>query len=64
MICPECGKECEADFVDNGVGMQRCGPWVCVPDMGGCGWIEDSPQTYSEAFELIATRKLARSESV
>ena len=41
MKCPECGKECEADFVDNGIGMQRCGPWVCNPDNGGCGWVEE-----------------------
>lgn len=34
--CPKCGAECEADFVDNGVGNQQCGPYVCE----ACGWIE------------------------
>jgi hypothetical protein len=41
MNCPECGKKCEAEFVDNGVGMQQCGPYVCDPCLGGCGWIQD-----------------------
>ena len=34
--CPECGRELQADFVDNGVGNQRVGPWWC-----DCGWFED-----------------------
>lgn len=42
MKCPNCGQQVEADFVDNGVGMQQCGPYVCLPP-GGCGWIEPSP---------------------
>lgn len=51
MKCPECGKECEADFVDNGIGMQRCGPWVCNPDSGGCGWVEEQPPDVKEGGE-------------
>lgn len=42
MNCPKCNHECEADFVDNGVGDERCGPWFCNPDTGGCGWVEDA----------------------
>lgn len=46
MNCPECGKECEAEFIDNGVGMQQCGPYVCDPCLGGCGWIQDELEAY------------------
>jgi ribosomal protein S27AE len=35
--CPECGEWAQANHVDNGVGMQRCGPYVC----DRCGWIEE-----------------------
>jgi predicted RNA-binding Zn-ribbon protein involved in translation (DUF1610 family) len=35
--CPECGAWAQADYVDNGVGMQRCGPYVC----DRCGWVEE-----------------------
>jgi hypothetical protein len=35
--CPYCGfTECEADFVDIGVGYQQCGPYYC-PE---CGAVE------------------------
>lgn len=27
--CPYCGTECEAEFVDIGVGEQQCGPFHC-----------------------------------
>lgn len=27
--CPYCGTECEADWVDNGLGMVQCGPYYC-----------------------------------
>lgn len=27
--CPYCGSECEADWVDVGVGMVQCGPYHC-----------------------------------
>lgn len=27
--CPYCGAPCHADFVDVGVGMVQCGPYVC-----------------------------------
>jgi hypothetical protein len=36
MTCPECGEACERDEVDNGVGMEPCGPWGC-PE---CQWFE------------------------
>lgn len=36
MTCPQCGGECERDEVDNGVGMEPCGPWGC-PE---CHWVE------------------------
>ena len=27
--CPYCNEECEADFVDIGVGYQQCGSYGC-----------------------------------
>lgn len=36
MKCPKCGADCERDEVDNGVGMEACGPWGC-PE---CHWFE------------------------
>jgi hypothetical protein len=27
--CPYCGTECEADWVDVGVGKVQCGPYYC-----------------------------------
>lgn len=27
--CPYCKTICRADFVDNGIGMQQCGPYHC-----------------------------------
>lgn len=39
MNCPECGADCDADFVDNGVGTERVGPWRCE----ACGWVEEPP---------------------
>jgi hypothetical protein len=36
MKCPNCGAECERDEVDNGVGMEACGPWGCHE----CHWVE------------------------
>jgi hypothetical protein len=38
MTCPACGLIAVADFVDIGVGMQRCGPFGCE----ACGWTEDT----------------------
>lgn len=35
--CPNCGGACERDEVDNGVGMEACGPWGC-PE---CHWAEE-----------------------
>lgn len=28
--CPYCGKECDADWVDVGVGLVQCGPFHCI----------------------------------
>lgn len=39
MNCPECGQLAECDLVDNGIGMQQCGPYGCEP----CGWVQESP---------------------
>lgn len=38
--CPYCGKECHADWVDNGVGMVQCGPYHCFK----CGASEIGPE--------------------
>jgi len=37
--CPYCGLECDADFVDVGVGMVQCGPYHCME----CGASEIGP---------------------
>ena len=34
--CPRCGEWAVADHVDNGIGMERCGPYYCE----ACGWVE------------------------
>lgn len=39
MNCPRCGKPAECDEVDNGVGMQQCGPYYCQP----CDWVQPDP---------------------
>ena len=36
MTCPQGGSECERDEVDNGIGMEACGPWGCP----ACCWVE------------------------
>lgn len=41
MRCPQCGGECEAEFVDIGVGMQQVTPYGCVD----CEWYEGKGQT-------------------
>ena len=28
--CPYCGEECEAEWVDIGVGMQQVSPYICT----------------------------------
>lgn len=38
--CPYCGEECEADWVDVGVGMMQCGPYHCY----SCGASEIGPE--------------------
>ncbi len=49
MKCPKCGSECDRDEVDNGIGMEACGPWGC-PE---CHWFEkqielESPSSPSD----------------
>lgn len=39
MLCPCCGKPCDADFVDNGVGNEQCGPYRCE----ACQWVQPEP---------------------
>jgi hypothetical protein len=38
--CPRCDAPAVCDTVDNGVGEQQCGPYVCV----ACGWVEQPPK--------------------
>lgn len=41
--CPYCGfEDCEADWVDVGVGMVQCGPYHCYE----CGASEIGPELY------------------
>jgi hypothetical protein len=49
-LCPQCGATEDQGFlpgdtVDNGVGMQKCGPDGCQR----CGWIET--QTFGDIFD-------------
>ena len=37
--CPECDRWTRAEWIDNGVGLQQCGPYCCE----SCGWIEQRP---------------------
>ena len=37
--CPYCGDDCDADWVDVGVGMTQCGPYHCM----FCGASEIGP---------------------
>ena len=59
MICPVCGKDCVAEMVDNGVGMQQCGPYVCMPDDGGCGWTQPSEKHRVEGIKKSVDSKLS-----
>ena len=49
--CPYCGTFCRADHVDNGVGMQQCGPFHCE----NCRASEIGP--YDEPRPLSAEEK-------
>lgn len=67
MKCPTCGGECERDEVDNGVGMEGCGPWGC-PD---CHRVEErwtldavDPVPGVVAPRARATEDLDRSSSL
>jgi len=47
--CPSCGETAGfwlADYVDNGVGMQKCGPAHCDK----CGWSEPS---FDQLFNML-----------
>lgn len=49
MDCPKCGAKCEADFVDIGVGEERCSPWRC-PE---CQWVEPTEPDPFVDYEII-----------
>lgn len=49
--CPYCETVCYADFFDNGVGMQQCGPFHCTQ----CHASEIGP--YDESRELSTMEK-------
>lgn len=51
MKCPYCGNEAEAEFVDNGVGMQQVSPYCCP----GCGAVQIGPN--DEPKELTQREK-------
>ena len=44
--CPYCGEECEADWVDIGIGVTQCGPYHC----DGCGASEIGPEKKDGTF--------------
>jgi hypothetical protein len=54
MKCPDCGEWTHADFVDNGVGMQRCGPYGCER----CGWVEEQNLERTSLSEMFAASKV------
>lgn len=37
LFCPKCGRLCEAEFDNVGMGNERIGPWHCK-----CGWTDES----------------------
>jgi hypothetical protein len=55
MKCPKCGGECERDEVDNGVGMQACGPWGCPM----CHWYERGVELCGVCGENFSTHDVA-----
>ena len=50
--CPYCGFECEADFVDVGVGMVQCGPYHCERCYASEIGQYDTPRDLTDAEEL------------
>lgn len=53
--CPYCANEyCEAEFVDNGVGNQQCGPYKCDE----CCAVEIGPNDYGEIQPTDNERKI------
>lgn len=40
--CPQCGEWAAADYVDNGIGLERCGPFNCE----AYGWVEIATQAF------------------
>lgn len=46
MRCPLCKAWTSADHVDNGIGLEQCGPYVCEH----CGWVEMFNAGLPEAF--------------
>lgn len=57
MKCPKCGGEAEHDQVDNGIGMQQCGPWNCP----ACQWVEASDPF---GFAMVAEADALRAENL
>lgn len=59
--CPYCGTDCEADWVDVGVGMVQCGPYYCqecrASEIGSCDDIGFDRELYhnwrKENYKLI-----------
>lgn len=51
VLCPYCGHEADAEFVDIGVGMQQCTPYGCP----NCHAVEIGP--HDEPKELTENEK-------
>lgn len=47
--CPYCGTECEADWVDVGIGMVQCGPYYCSECGASSVGLYDPPRDDPEA---------------
>lgn len=51
-VCPYCGENCWAEWVDNGVGLEQCGPYCCR----ACGAAE------IDVFGMFDNRTLSENE--
>lgn len=51
-ICPYCGERCEAEFIDNGIGMQQVTPYLCLC----CGAFEIGP--YDKCNASLKERRI------
>jgi hypothetical protein len=54
--CPYCGEECEAEFVDIGVGMQQVTPYECHKCHAYQAGPYDKPEYHQDFDDTLACR--------